>query len=89
MAVSIRLRATGFDLPALTLSTQLQRYATHRAACGWWPSDQRSEPPEVLSYGGQNKFVLGASRPAQSKPTKPQDALQMGEPHLDLFALTP
>ena len=26
-----RLRAAGFDLPALTLSTQLPRYAMHRA----------------------------------------------------------
>jgi hypothetical protein len=42
-----------------------------------------------LSYGGQNKFILGTLRPAQSKSTKPQDALQVGEPHLDLFALTP
>ena len=25
----IRLRATGFDLPVLTLSTQLSRYAMH------------------------------------------------------------
>ena len=28
------LRATGFDLPALTLVTQLQRYAAHRAVVG-------------------------------------------------------
>jgi hypothetical protein len=26
---------------------------------------------------------------AQSKPTEPQDALQVREPHLDLLALTP
>ena len=28
---AISLRAAGFDPPALTLSTQLQRYAMHRA----------------------------------------------------------
>jgi hypothetical protein len=28
---AISLRATGFDPPALTLSTQLLRYAMHRA----------------------------------------------------------
>jgi hypothetical protein len=28
---------------------------------------------------------LGASRAAQSKPTEPQNALQMREPHLDLL----
>ena len=33
-AVSIRVRATGFDLPALTPITQLQRYAAHRAIVG-------------------------------------------------------
>ena len=27
-------RSTGFDLPALTLITQLQRYAAHRAIVG-------------------------------------------------------
>jgi hypothetical protein len=28
---AISLRAAGFDLPALTLSAQLQRYAMHRS----------------------------------------------------------
>src|SRR4030095_5032941 len=34
----------------------------------WWTSDQRREPPQVLSNGGQNKLVLSASRTTQSKP---------------------
>jgi hypothetical protein len=34
MPISIRLGATGFDLPAPTLVTQLQRYAAHRAVVG-------------------------------------------------------
>jgi hypothetical protein len=34
MTVSIRLRTTGFDLPAVTRFTQLQRYAAHRAVVG-------------------------------------------------------
>jgi hypothetical protein len=34
MSVSVRLRATSFDLAALTLVTQLQRYAAHRAVVG-------------------------------------------------------
>jgi hypothetical protein len=41
----------------------------------------------VLSDGGQNKLILGASRATQSEPTELQDALQVGEPHLDLLAL--
>jgi hypothetical protein len=32
---------------------------------------------------------LGASRAAQSKPVKPQDALEVCKPHLDLLALAP
>jgi hypothetical protein len=38
---------------------------------GWWPSDQRCEPPQVLGNSGKNKLVLGASGTAQSKPTEP------------------
>src|SRR6202011_2935898 len=40
------------------------------------------------SDGGQDKFILGASWATKSKPTKPQDALKMREPHLNLLALT-
>src|SRR6266567_3990587 len=56
---------------------------------GWWPSDQRCEPSQVLGDSGQNKLILGASRAAQSQSIEPQDALQMCEPHLDLLALAP
>ena len=56
---------------------------------GWRACDQRCEPPQVLSDGGKNKLIMGTSRAAQSKPTEPQDALQVREPHLDLLALTP
>src|ERR1700730_18624869 len=42
----------------------------------------------ILSDGGQDKFILGASWATKSKPTKPQDALKMREPHLNLLALT-
>src|SRR4030095_4494771 len=51
--------------------------------------NQRCEPPQVLSNGGQNKFVLSTSWTTQSKPTELQDALQVREPHLDLLALAP
>ena len=56
---------------------------------GWWSRDQRREAPQILSDGSQNKLILGASRPTQSKSTEPQDALQMRKPHLDLLALAP
>jgi hypothetical protein len=51
------------------------------------PSDQRCKPPQVLGDGSQNKLILGASWATQSKPTEPEDALQVSEPHLDLLAL--
>ncbi len=56
---------------------------------GWRSRNQRSEPPQVLSNGGQNKLILSASWTTQSKPAELQDALQVREPHLDLLALTP
>jgi hypothetical protein len=55
---------------------------------GWRSRNQRCKPPYVLSNSGQNKLILGASWTAQSKTTELQDALQVGEPHLDLLALT-
>jgi hypothetical protein len=56
---------------------------------GWRSRDQRCELSQVLGDGGKNKLILGASRAAQSKSTEPQDALQVGEPHLDLLSLMP
>ena len=56
---------------------------------GWRSRNQRCEPAQVLSDGGKNELILGTSRAAQSKPTELQDALQVCEPHLDLFALVP
>jgi hypothetical protein len=54
----------------------------------WRPRDQGCEPPQVLSDGGQNKLILGASWTTQPKPAELQDTLQVRKPHLDLLALT-
>src|SRR6476469_1904300 len=56
---------------------------------GWRPSEQRCEPPQVLSDGGQNKLVLSTPWTTQPKPAELQDTLQVREPHLDLLALPP
>ena len=53
----------------------------------WRSRDQRREPSQVLSDGGQNELILGASGTTQSQSTEPQDALQVCKPHLDLLAL--
>ena len=55
---------------------------------GWWSRNERREAPQILSDGSQNKLVLGAPWATKPKPTKPQDALQVRKPHLDLLALT-
>jgi hypothetical protein len=55
---------------------------------GWRSGNQRCKSPQVLSDGGQNKLILGASWATQSKPTELQDALHVRKPHLDLLALT-
>jgi hypothetical protein len=56
---------------------------------GWRSCDEHGEPTQVLSDGGKNKFILGASRAAQSKSAEPENTLQVREPHLDFLALTP
>src|ERR1700722_19202993 len=67
-----------------TLTLRNARSLSGRRLCG-----QRREPSQVLSDGGQNKLILGTSRAAQSESTELQDALQVCESHLDLFALMP
>ena len=55
---------------------------------GWRSRNQRCEPAQVLSDGGQNKLIPGAWWTTQSKSAELQDALQVRKPHLDLLALT-
>jgi hypothetical protein len=47
----------------------------HGAGYGGGRGTQHCEPPQILSAGGENEFIVGASR-------------AMCEPHLDLLALT-
>ncbi|MFK4501879.1 hypothetical protein ABIF86_006170 [Bradyrhizobium japonicum] len=55
---------------------------------GFDPPTLTREAPQILSDCSKNKLVLGAPWATKPKPTKPQDALQMRKPHLDLLALT-
>jgi hypothetical protein len=86
---AISLRAAGFDLPAPDALYTTLTLRDAQSLSGWWPSDQRCEPSQVLSDGGENELILGASRATKSEPPEPEDALQVCEPHLDLLALTP
>jgi hypothetical protein len=80
----VSLGAAGYDPagPDALYATATLRDA--QSLSGWWSSDQRCEPPQVLGNGSQNKLILGASWTAQSKPAE----LQVRKPHLDLLALT-
>ena len=85
----ISLRTVGVDLPTLTLSTQLPRCAMHMAPAGGGRATSDASRRRFWADSGQNQLILGASWTTQPKPTQPQDALQVCEPHLDLLALTP
>ena len=53
-----------------------------------WSGNQFGQPAKVLGDGCQRELVLGAARATKPKATKLQDALEMGEQHLDAFAIT-
>src|SRR3990170_8793460 len=48
-----------------------------------------SELSEILGSGGEEKLVSCAGRAAEPKTTHPEDALQVGEEHLNPLALAP
>jgi hypothetical protein len=54
-----------------------------RSLIGRRSRNQRCEPPQVLSNGGQNKLVLSASWTTQSQPAELQDTLEVRERGLD------
>jgi hypothetical protein len=44
---------------------------------------------QVLGDSRQHELILRASGSTQTKPSEPQDALEVREPHLDAFTLVP
>jgi hypothetical protein len=57
--------------------------------CGRWGGghrDQLSQLAEVLSGGGEEELVSCAVWTSQAQAVKPQDALEVGEQHLNFFA---
>jgi len=42
---------------------------------------------QVLSDGGEHELIAGTAWATQSQPPHTQDALEMGEQHLDRFVL--
>lgn len=54
---------------------------------GHW--SELGELSEVLGGGGEQELVAGAAWSAQPQATEPEDALEVGEQHLDLLAPVP
>jgi hypothetical protein len=50
--------------------------------------NELGKPPEVLCDGCQRELEGSAGGAAQTQSTKTQDALEVGEQHLDFFAVT-
>ena len=55
--------------------------------CRRWPGDQPGKPAQVLGNGGQRELVLCAARTAKPKAVQLENAFEMGEQHLDPFAI--
>ena len=67
-----------------------RRRSTRGRVRSRWPRhlvrrDQLCELSEILRGGGEVEFVPGAVWSAQSKPVEFEDALEVGDEHLDLF----
>ena len=53
----------------------------------WWSlRDEFRQTAQVLRDSDEGKFVVGAAEPAQPQPIKSENALHVGEEHLDLLA---
>src|SRR5688572_7781039 len=81
-------RSGGCDALIPTPATQLQRYLTLRNTRndrGRGPRHQFGETAQILGDGGERELELGAARSAQSQSAEAQDALEVGEQHLDAF----
>ena len=72
------MSALGPSLPALCGHRRRKR--VHRSQSG--------QPPQVLGSGGEEKFVAGSAGTPKAQAGKAQDALEMGEQHLDLLSTT-
>jgi hypothetical protein len=84
--VSLLVENGRLDLPTLTHSPQLPRYAMPMTQVGGRATSDASRR-RFLGDGGRNKLIPGASWTTQWKSAALQDALEVREPHLDLLAL--
>ena len=48
--------------------------------------DELRQFPQVLGGGGQEELVFRSARATEAQSVEPEDALQMGEEHLDLLS---
>src|SRR6476646_679439 len=94
--MAVRGRRRSIPLPCApdgAAASTHQHQPTRRLRNGcqdlWWRSgDELGEPAQVLGDSGQSELVLRRTPAAQPEATEPEDALEMGEQHLDALAVT-
>jgi len=52
-----------------------------------WIWSELGKLPQILGDCGEQELILCPTRATQSQPAKSEDPLQMGEQHLDPFAI--
>ena len=70
----------------------MTKFARPLASGGRWGDlerDQSGHFAQVLGGGGEEELVSGAAGSAKAQPIQPEDALEVGEQHLDLLPLAP
>jgi hypothetical protein len=55
----------------------------------WWFGSEPGEFSQVLCGGGEKELILRAARTTEAESTELEDALEMGEQHLDPLTLVP
>src|ERR1700704_1540005 len=65
----------------------LEAGSRNACKCGGRPRYQLGEAAQVLCNSCEDELVLCATWAAQPEAAKPQDAFEMGEQHLDPFAV--
>jgi len=72
---------------AVVLSPQ-RLHGTRSDRWRWWPNDQFGEPAQVLCDSRERELILCPAWAPKPKAAKLQDALEMGEQHLNTLSFT-
>jgi hypothetical protein len=84
--ISLKKSAGGFD--GYDNRGHRRKLASPSRRRWLWHWDELGEFPEVLGRGCKVELITSAVRSSQSQPIELQDAFEVGEQHLNFFALT-